>query len=221
MIDLTQKKYFIFDLDGTLVDLEQLNFTSFKEAIKSVTGLTLAYDEYLHLFAGSGSKRGVERYIELKSLKNVDPKSITSAYRAKKEIVLTNSFHENVTVKPGLELYLQKLKDTGRLLAVGTSTGGRFAKMILDKANLTSYFDVIVTLDEVEVTKPAPDIFLEALSRMNGSKEEAVIFEDTINGRDAAKNAGIEYIIVYTQGTSEPTLQDEEHIINSYLMLKV
>lgn len=221
MIDFSKKNYYIFDLDGTIVDLEQLNFASFRDAIQELTGKVLRYDEYLTMFAGSGSRKGFERYFSAQGITTIDGYTAVKLYREKKEKALQERFFEVVTVKPGLELFLQKLQQSGKKLAVGTSTSRHFAEMILEKSGLSRFFSVVVSVDDVQNTKPAPDIFLEALRKLGGVKSETVVFEDSINGIQSAKNSGIDYVVVHTKNGHDKSDGHEEMVIFDYLTLTV
>ena len=71
MINLVGKKYFLFDLDGTLVDLEQLNFSCFRVATQEIAHIELTFEDYSKHMAGVGSVRGFESYFATKGIGNV------------------------------------------------------------------------------------------------------------------------------------------------------
>jgi HAD superfamily hydrolase (TIGR01509 family) len=173
------------------------------------------------MFAGSGSRKGFERYFAAQKITDVDGYTAVKVYREKKEKALQERFFEVVTVKPGLELFLEKLKELGKKLAIATSTSRHFAELILDKSGLRQYFDTLVAIEDVQKTKPAPDIFLEALKRLGGVKSETVIFEDSVNGVESAKNSGIEYIVVHTKNNNDVLAKQENEVIFDYISLKV
>ncbi len=101
-----------------------------------------------------------------------------------------------VPVKKGLCELLQALSAAGVRLAVATSTERSRAKRLLRAAGVLDYFDFVITSADVSHGKPAPDIFLHACQLGHAAPEEAIIFEDSVNGGRAAKAAGISYIIV-------------------------
>lgn len=69
-----------------------------------------------------------------------------------------------------------------------------FVRLVLYKLGLADKFNQIVSADEVEHGKPAPDIFLLAAKRLNKSAEECIVIEDGISGMEAAKAAGMKCI---------------------------
>ncbi len=111
--------------------------------------------------------------------------------------------HENeVITTPGLVEFLDFLKLENKKLGVVTSTSRERAYFLLKFLEIDSYFDVIVTRDDVKDTKPAPEPYLKALEILETNNEAAVAFEDTVKGLTAAKEAGILTVYI-TNGYSE------------------
>lgn len=219
MIDLSKKKYFLFDMDGTLIDLEQLNYNCFKDAVKKSCSRDLSFEEYMQYMAGVGSKHGFENYFQSVNVQIPDVDEVVKGYRAQKEFYLQNHFDEVVTIKEGAKEFLAKAKSLGKKLAIGTSTFKGFAYLIIEKSGLKEYFDSIVTVDDVQKTKPAPDIFFEALKRLDGTVNEAVIFEDSGNGVKSAENSGIEFYVVRNPGKNDAVVASHENCITTYTEL--
>ena len=66
----------------------------------------------------------------------------------------------------------------------------------MEAIEIVELFDVIVTQDDVENSKPAPDLFLLAAERMNVKPHKCLVFEDSLLGIEAAKNAGMKSVLV-------------------------
>ena len=66
----------------------------------------------------------------------------------------------------------------------------------MDQIGITNLFDVIVTQDDVENSKPAPDLFLLAAEKMKVKPEKCLVFEDSQLGIEAAKKAGMQSVYV-------------------------
>lgn len=216
MLDLSVKKYFLFDLDGTLVDLEQLNFACFRDEIKRAVDKNLSFSEYMKHIAGVGSYRGFSSYFTSVGVHDYSIKDSVKNYRKQKENQLTSHFEEVVTVRPGTEEFLKKAIRLGKKLAVGTSTAELFATLILQKAGLRNYFDSVVTVDEVQHTKPSPEIFLEALKRLGGTRAEAVIFEDSANGVKSAENSGIDFVVMHNPGKNDGVVAQYKDVASTF-----
>ncbi|MCC7303969.1 HAD-IA family hydrolase [bacterium] len=216
MIDLKSKKYFLFDMDGTLVDLENLNYTCFRDAVKRFTGNELAFAEYMHFMAGVGSKKGFRDYFASIGYTTTPVDIVVTSYRGQKDEELRKNFEAVVKVKEGVVEFLQKLQEKKMKMAVGTSTAKKFTTVILERAGLAKFFETIVAVEDVQNTKPAPDIFFEALKRIGGNVREAVIFEDSGNGVKSAENSGIDFYVVRNQGKNDAVVAQHDNVISSY-----
>lgn len=104
--------------------------------------------------------------------------------------------HQDVPHKPGLLPFLQFLEARGLPKAVATSTAIVLARHKLDRAGILAHFDVVVGGDEVAKGKPAPDIFLEAASRLHADPRHCVVLEDSEPGLRAAAAAGMTSILI-------------------------
>lgn len=215
---LKNKSFFIFDLDGTLVDLEDLNFNSFKTVIDKYFDINFTFDLYLKYFSGFGSSAG---FINFSKEYKVDSKledieKYQKEYREYKKYHLHNHFFENVKLIDGADKYLKYLKENGFKVALGTSSNSEFAKFVLLQFKLIRYFDAIVTINDVKNTKPDPEIFVKAMNSIGGNKDRSIIFEDSPNGIKCAQNTGVDYIVIHTKGKNDVVLKTEKLVINSY-----
>lgn len=103
--------------------------------------------------------------------------------------------HE-IPVKPGLYETLDLLDELGCSKAVATSTFNKHAISLLKAADVHDRFDVIVTGDMVEKSKPAPDIFLRASKLLETAPVDCVVLEDSFNGIRGAHAAGMIPIMI-------------------------
>ncbi|PIY17193.1 hypothetical protein CO112_00645 [Candidatus Dojkabacteria bacterium CG_4_9_14_3_um_filter_150_Dojkabacteria_WS6_41_13] len=216
MIDLRKKNYFLFDMDGTLVDLERLNYHCFNEVTQEITGTELSFVEYMNYVAGAGTVTGLLSYFASKGVKAPSSEEFLKKYRVRKEFFLDHHFDEMVTVIAGAKEFLTKAKQVGKKLAVGTSTNKFFALMILNKTGLLPYFDTVVTADDVHHRKPNPEIYEKALFQLKGTKPETLIFENTYNGVKSAENAGIDYLVIHSTGENDDVVAKNRNSVDSY-----
>ena len=103
---------------------------------------------------------------------------------------------EGVPKKPGVDELLSYAKEEGYLLAVATSSGGRYSRTLLKEGGIWDYFDAAVFGDMVTHAKPDPEIYLKACKEIGVLPCEAMALEDSPNGIRAAYAAGMNPVII-------------------------
>ena len=98
--------------------------------------------------------------------------------------------------REGVKDYLEEAKNSRYKIALATSSTKEWVTYYLYELDLLHYFDIIITRDDVNKVKPAPDLYLEAINALNISPSEALAFEDSLNGCQAAVTAGLKCVIV-------------------------
>jgi beta-phosphoglucomutase-like phosphatase (HAD superfamily) len=172
----------IFDCDGTLVDTAPVHFYAVNEALRALklemssdwyfarTGLTPAA-----LFAEFEQLTGVK--IDTEDLsRRYTPIFIGNLDRAEEIAVVADVARANHGKVP---------------MAVGSNGHLDNVKATLGATGLLPLFDHIVSADEVDHGKPAPDVYLEAARRIGVAPAGCIVFEDTDEGLEAAHRAGM------------------------------
>lgn len=217
---INSKNTFIFDMDGTLVNLELLNLNSFKDTVKLFFNHNLSSDEYQKYFSGV---RTFESFSNFISEFNFDPQTdiheLILDFRKEKRHHLINNFNNSVTLIEGAKDYLKKLKQENKKIVLATSSIKEFTCIILNNFLISSLFDVIITAETVEKGKPDPEIYLKALQCSKSIKSESIIFEDSKNGILSAKSAGVFCIGVHTKGLNDDYVHNADYVIENYLEL--
>jgi pyrophosphatase PpaX len=104
---------------------------------------------------------------------------------------------------PNADLYegalttLEHLKNSHKKLGLITSSWQTTLTLLLEKHDLAGLFDVVISGDDVERTKPDPEGINKALATLGVEKDDAVMIGDTEHDMHAAKNAGIDAILFY------------------------
>lgn len=170
----------LFDLDGTLIDSGDLILASFRHATEAVLGRTYP-DEVLMANVGG---HGI-----LAQMRLFDEDRADELVRVYREHNLA-SYHE-VRAFDGIERVLERLRDQGRPLGVVTVKSRPTVDVTFEVLPLRRYFGTIVTGDDTERHKPAPDPLLLALDRLGASASTAVYVGDSPFDVQAAKAAGM------------------------------
>ncbi|TMW63500.1 hypothetical protein Poli38472_002441 [Pythium oligandrum] len=184
----------IFDLDGTLLDMEPISIKSLASVVGAHGGgYSLASHKRI---LGRASAQWTAVLIEEYKLEGkIEPTDMAAQWEAQ----LKASYHE-IGLMPGAIEFLQKMKAKGIPMAIGTSSSqAAVAAKRSHNPELFSFFDIVVCGDDKDVKfgKPAPDIFLTAARRLLGDDFDAskcVVFEDSPNGVAAARAAGMKAV---------------------------
>lgn len=206
---------FIFDMDGTLVDLENLNFTNFKKVVEEELGITYSLKDYQIYMSGAGSHNGFTSFCNANGIiSNIE--KLVLKFREYKRNILNNSFYDVVKLKEGSLEFLQKAKKMGYKLGLATSSTEEFAKLVTKNFHIYSMFDVFLTAKSVKKKKPDPEIFNKSVELLNTTKEKSIIFEDSKNGIKGAKASGIYTIGIFTDGLNDEYVKECDFFIKSY-----
>jgi HAD superfamily hydrolase (TIGR01509 family) len=106
------------------------------------------------------------------------------------------------TPRPGIELLLYDAAQAGVQMAIVSSSDREWVTGHLTDLGLKDVFSHIITREDAPRSKPAPDLYLEAVGRMNLSSEETWVLEDSYNGMIAAKAAELR-VLVYPNPTTK------------------
>lgn len=173
----------IFDMDGLLLDTERVCMRVFQEACE-VQKLPFYEDVYLSIIGRNAA--GIEAIFRKAYGNELD--RLHQEWRTRYNAVV---MHEAIPVKNGVVELLEWLKEQNLPTAVATSTAKEVAKIKLELAGLSKYFDNITTGCEVSNGKPDPEIYLLAANRLNIEPTKCLAFEDSNNGVKAAVAANM------------------------------
>ena len=122
----------------------------------------------------------------------------------------------------GFKKFLGELKSKDIMIGLASNAIRKNVSMIINELEIYDYFDSIICGDEVINGKPNPEMFNETIDRFNISKDECLIFEDSLEGVLAAKNSGVK-VIGITSSSSNKVLKDAGCVmsISDYLDFKL
>ncbi len=182
-----QNKGFIFDLDGVIVDTARYHFLAWRKLAKSIDiEFTELQNEQL---------KGVSRIRSLEKIlswgqKSIEPEHFQELLHKKNEDYLTYIEKMNAQeILPDVPKVLKHLIDRAQKIALGSAS--KNARRILKSVHLYSSFDTIVDGNDVSQAKPDPEVFLTAAANLGITPENAVVFEDSIAGIQAANTANM------------------------------
>lgn len=190
----------IFDVDGTLAETEEAHRTAFNAAfVKANLGWCWGRGVYKDLLRVAGGKERIRAFDRLRGeASGLSDAEIAELHRLKTMIYGDLIAGGGCSLRPGVEALLTAAAERGQRLAIATTTSRGNIDALLTPAlgrDWAVRFAAIVAGDEVSKKKPAPDVYLEVLSRLKLSASECLSIEDSGIGLLAASRAGIPVLI--------------------------
>jgi len=180
-------KAVIFDLDGVIVESEDAHIQAEKQTLRKYR-VNISTEE-LHKFTGTTAKAFFTEIIGKNKL-NTTFEEINN----QKEEILLKLLGQDAEPTHGVLNLIQKLRQRGIKLAIASSSTRRLVDYVLKKMNITRLFDCVVVAEDVEFSKPDPEIFLKAAKKLAISPSHCLVIEDAKLGVEAAKRAGMKCI---------------------------
>lgn len=209
-------KAVIFDMDGVIIDSEPF-YQEVQIDLFHKMGITIPPEEY-NTFIGAGMR---EMWNMIKSSRNLK-QPIEELIKLNNSVLL-EYFKESAALVPTPHFtdFLASVLSAGMKTAVASSTAKPIIEVILKKLNLYDFFNNIVSGNEVENGKPAPDIFLETASRLNVIPSDCIVVEDSFNGVKAAKSAGMYCLGYHNPNSGNQDISAADRIINSFADINI
>jgi HAD superfamily hydrolase (TIGR01509 family) len=210
----------LFDLDGLIADTEGLHVIAYKEAFNTF-GMTVSEEE-MYRGMGVSTRENIERLMKDHGIPSErKDEFIRLRYEAYYRLVQS----EPLSFMDGAVDCLKYVEEKGKRRGLVTSSIRRHGEAVLENLQshnnsvirLDRYFEVLVFGDDIEKSKPEPDIYLKALKRLNIRPESCIAFEDSEAGVISAKAAGIRVFAVPNLHTLNHRFDMADRILNSLM----
>lgn len=208
-------KAFIFDMDGVLLDSEPLHFASDMKTMRHF-GIQVTTNE-LEEFVGMVDR---EMMTILKRRHNA-PHSVPEMMEYQRNTKVAALKASDIGPIDGIRELLAELKARQIKLAVASSSPRKFIDAALSKLEITPYFEIILSGEEVPQGKPAPDIYLETARLLGVTPGNCVVLEDSGAGVKAAKAAKMKCIGFVNPNSGNQDLQGADLIVGSVREISV
>lgn len=173
----------IFDMDGVLIDSERISFKCYEEVFKEYN---YTIDEKFYLKLIGRNIEGIKAKMEEEYGEDF-PFDII--YKKKANLAHEITDKNGVIVKPGVHEILDYLNEKKYKIAVASSTRKERILQLLGQAKIKDKVDFIIGGDQVENSKPNPEIFLKAAEGLKVEPEKCLVIEDSDAGIRAAHAA--------------------------------
>lgn len=183
-------KIALFDMDGLLLDTEPITIQAKVEEGKKI-GLPITAEMVKHTIGMS--QKHVDSYFT-----SLFGNRYQHEYFKKKrqEYLFDYIAKHGLPIKEGVIPLLTFLKSEGIPMAIVTSSSKEIVMQYQKCHALFSYFDQIITGEEVKEGKPHPDVYLHAAKVMGVQPRDCIVFEDSKNGVISARRAGMTVVMI-------------------------
>lgn len=200
----TQRRAFLFDLDGTLIDSERLILASYRHAMRAHLGYVPPEEDWRRTI-------GQPLVVQMKMFARSDEEAAAMI----NTYVDHNLRHHDDLVRPfpGMREAVATIREAGVVLAIVTSKKRRATHMGLSRCEFPpEWFGAIVTADDVDRYKPDPAPVLKALAELDRLPDDTVFVGDSTHDMRSGKAAGVRTAAAlwgpYTREQLEPTRPD-------------
>lgn len=190
---MKKKKAVIFDMDGVVSDTQKFH-AEVESLLLKEFGIHMEPDEITRIYSGVADEK---MFAELFEKHNVKVASVADVVFRKWDLMRQVASGRITPIPHAVEL-IQQLKKEGFKLAIASASTKAFINEVMEALNIREYFDTIVSAQEVQHGKPAPDIFLLAAKRLGVQPEESVVIEDGRSGMIGATAANMKSIGLVT-----------------------
>jgi len=180
----------LFDLDGVLVDTAVYHYKAWRKLANNLGfDFTEQQNEQLK---GISRVESLNKILSWGKIEKTEEEKQALATEKNEWYVAMISKMTPAEVLPGTVDFLNAIKTAGYKIALGSAS--KNAALILERTELTHFFDEVVDGNTVSKSKPDPEVFLIGAALLNVSTNQCVVFEDAVAGIEAAQRAGMRSI---------------------------
>ena len=205
-------KAILFDFDGLILDTETPEYQVWSSIYREY-GYEFPAGEWGRIIGGYGlSNFDAAEHLTHLSQGRLDAVSLRARHRFESDALTLAQ-----PILPGVLGVIRQAEQLGLKLAIASSSPHGWVDSHAKRLGIFDCFNVVICADDVAPgrTKPNPDLFLLALDRLKVRRNEAVVFEDSPNGVEAANRAGIFVVAVPNPVTSMLEFHGENLRLNS------
>ena len=208
-------KCVIFDMDGVIIDSEEIHKKAYYETFTSI-GVTVS-DSLYKTITGSSTINAFQKLVAHFNL-TLNPEDLVLNKRKR----YVNFFKNDPTLHlvKGIEELIKHCHNEGLTLVLASSSAMINIDRVFNRFNLNHYFTAKISGADLTASKPHPEIFEKAAILGNTPKQNCIVIEDSDNGVKAANDAGI-FVFGYKNPMGEDqTLENADFVIEDFSELK-
>ncbi len=191
-------KAFLFDLNGTIIDDMPYHADAWFDILNNELKANLSRAEVSLQMYGKNAELLVRIFgKDFFTSARIDELSF------EKERRYQLSYRPKLALIDGLKLFLEAAKRADILMAIGSAAIPFNIDFVLDNLQLRQFFPVVVSADDVNISKPHPETFLLCAKALGIMPQDCIVFEDVPKGVESARNAGMRTFVLTTTHPEE------------------
>jgi len=196
-------KAFLFDFDGTLVNLDKLNVDSFALVFKEMFAIDFTREDFMKYISGRGSKNGIVEYLETKGIKDFSGVEINNQFYTHKKRLIEERIDNEIYLLPGIKEFLNNSKIKEKRKIIVTSSRKEHVKKMLTHFDIFNHFETVIDRYDVIRGKPDPECFLKGIEYLQLPISDCIAFEDSFYGLQSSKGAELFTIGILNDGWND------------------
>jgi beta-phosphoglucomutase len=189
---------FLFDMNGTMIDDMEFHTQAWHQILTHKLQASLTYDQVKAQMYGKNSEVLARLFGE-----NHFTPAQADQLSLEKEKIYQREYIDHLRLINGLDQFLAKAADHDIQMAIASAAIMFNIDFVVDNLDIRSYFNALVSADNVTKSKPHPETFLKAAEGLGVSPKQCLVFEDVPKGVEAAQNAGMDCLVITTMHTKE------------------
>lgn len=190
------KKYAIFDMDGTLIDSMKYWQSLAGEYLKT-KGIPKISQELFEKIKPMTMSESAALFVQEFHLSGT-PKAVEEEMNQMMDL----HYKSDIPLKPGVKDYLHKLKEEGVSMCVASATAEPLMEACLRRLGVLDCFEFLISCESVGAGKDRPDVYYEAAKKLGASVQDTAIYEDALYAARTAKREGFYVVGIYEESIS-------------------
>lgn len=181
----------LFDMDGVLIDAREWHYEALNLALAPF-GLEIDRDAHLATYDGLPTRTKLDMLTKSRGL----PRNLHGFVNKMKQKYTVDMVRQRCHPMFQHQYALSQLKAAGYKLAVCSNSIRQSLELMMQRAGLDRFLDVMISNEDVAKPKPDPEMYLAAMSKLGLKPEQCIIVEDNEHGIRAARASGARVLIV-------------------------
>jgi HAD superfamily hydrolase (TIGR01509 family) len=184
-------KAVVFDMDGVLINAREWHYEALNRAL-GLFGYSISRADHLTTFDGLPTSKKLELLTRERGL----PADLHAFINEVKQLFTVEQIHMHCRPLFTHEYTLSKLKAAGYKVGLASNSIRSTIELMMQKANLAIYLDVVLSNQDVTHSKPHPEMYLKAAELLNVPPAQCLVVEDNEHGIKSATAAGCHVLVV-------------------------